>query len=127
MGIGNNKIIFNFNHHASFEDAKKDWDRRKSRINKNNLFIKMLITYDNEELIKRFDNLPYKNKVCFHPRPLKYKSIVFLPRYIWICKNIPKQYSNSELGAHVRNIRELSKSCDLLKMFCGEDDFIREK
>ncbi|URZ06292.1 hypothetical protein CLROS_016250 [Clostridium felsineum] len=87
----------------------------------------MVITNDNEKLIKRFDNLPYKNKVCFHPRPLKHKSIAFIPRYIWQCTNNPKEYSNCDLNGYVRWIDEFLKSCNLLKMLCGEDDFICEK
>ncbi|KHD38327.1 hypothetical protein NL50_02145 [Clostridium acetobutylicum] len=127
LGSGDNKIIINFNHNASFEEAKNDWEKRKKRINRKNLFIKMTLPANNEELVKRFDNLPYKNKVCFYPRPMKYKSIVFCPRYIWKCKNMAKKTSNYDLVYFVMDTTWLQKSCDILKMLCGEDDFIREK
>ncbi|KHD38328.1 hypothetical protein NL50_02150 [Clostridium acetobutylicum] len=127
LGTGSNKIILNFNHQASFSEAKNDWDERKARINKKNLFIKMLIKDDNEKLVKRFNNLPYKNKVCFHPKPMKYKSIAFFPRYIWRCINYAARTSNSNLEQYTMDMSWLEKSCDILKMLCGEEDFIREK
>lgn len=55
-----------FMHYGSFDEAKEKWDRRKKRINYNNLFI-MFTDRDGctEEQLKRFDSLPYKNKVVF--------------------------------------------------------------
>lgn len=39
LGDSENKIVINFNHHASFEEAKYDWNRRLKRMQEN-----MLIT-----------------------------------------------------------------------------------
>lgn len=56
----------NFVHYASFEEGVRKWEERKKRIRWDNLFIvgteKDGCTY---ETIRRFDNLPYKNKVIF--------------------------------------------------------------
>ena len=53
-------------HYKSFEEAKEKWDIRKERINYNNLFIMFTdrdgCTY---EQIKRFNELPYSNKIIF--------------------------------------------------------------
>lgn len=59
-------IEIRFNHYKTFEEAVSKWEERKKRINWDNLFIMGIdgdnCTYDS---IKRFDNLPYKNKVIF--------------------------------------------------------------
>lgn len=60
------RVKVNFVHYDSFEEAVRKWDERKRRINWDNLFIvgteKDGCTY---ETIRRFDSLPYKNKVIF--------------------------------------------------------------
>ena len=60
-----------FMHYLSEEDAREKWETRKKRINKDNLFFMMT---DQEgcssETMKRFDNLPYKNKVIFTHIPM---------------------------------------------------------
>ena len=54
-----------FNHYESFEDAVSCWERRKKRINWDNLFV-MMYTED-EEIARVFSELPYKKKICFVP------------------------------------------------------------
>lgn len=62
--LGDVKI--DFVHYETFEEGVQKWEERKKRINWNNLFImgveKDGCTY---ETIKRFNELPYKNKVIF--------------------------------------------------------------
>ncbi len=59
-------IEIRFNHYNSIDEAINKWNERKKRINWDNLFI-IGIDGDNcsYESIKRFDELPYKNKVIF--------------------------------------------------------------
>lgn len=60
--LGDIKICFV--HYATFEEGKQKWEERKKRINWDNIFIvgaeKGDCTY---ETLKRFEQLPYKNKV----------------------------------------------------------------
>lgn len=70
------KVYLNFNHALSFENAKKDWERRKKRINYDDVFIKM--TINSEENAYKFDALPFKNKIGFYYKELPLKSIVCL-------------------------------------------------
>lgn len=62
--LGDVKI--NFVHYDTFEEGRKKWQERKSRINWDKIFIvgteKDGCSY---EVLQRFDNLPYKNKVIF--------------------------------------------------------------
>lgn len=54
-----------FNHYESFELANECWERRKKRINWNNLFV-MMQTKD-KRIAERFSELPYLKKICFVP------------------------------------------------------------
>lgn len=55
-----------FLHYKSEEEAREKWNRRKNKINWNNLIV---ILAENEtcnyEIVKQFDALPFKNKVSF--------------------------------------------------------------
>lgn len=59
-------ITIKFMHYDTFDDAVTKWEERKKRINWDNLFI---VATDRDgcsyETLKRFDQLPYKNKVIF--------------------------------------------------------------
>lgn len=71
-----------FNHAKDFSEAKEHWDKRKERVNYDNLFFMMHeyrgCTY---EILKRFDQLPYP-KVVFTAFPYSdIQSAVYIPGY----------------------------------------------
>lgn len=73
-------IEVRFNHYCSFEEAQAKWEQRKKRINRNNIFI-LGIDGDNctYESIKRFDALPFENKVIFTHKPYpEFKSTYYI-------------------------------------------------
>lgn len=58
-------------HYKTEDEAYCKWNRRKSRMNMNNLFIKLSAPNHLEyEVIKEFDNLAYQNKIIFTSRKL---------------------------------------------------------
>lgn len=61
-----NDIRIDFVHYDTPQEAKKEWEVRKKRINWENVYFIMCerdeCTYD---LLKKFDSLPYRNKVAF--------------------------------------------------------------
>jgi uncharacterized protein (DUF1919 family) len=63
-------VEIRFNHYKTFEEAAAKWNARKQRIDWNNLFIIGIdgdnCTYDS---LRRFDALPYPNKVIFTHKP----------------------------------------------------------
>ncbi len=76
--LGDVKV--NFIHYKTFEEAAQKWEERKKRINWNNLFITATdrggCTY---ETIRRFEQLPYKNKVIFtHVRYPEFSSAYYI-------------------------------------------------
>lgn len=74
-----------FMHYDTFEEAVKAWEKRKKRmlLNPDNLFIfgceRGKCTY---ETLRRFDRLPYKNKVVFtHREYPEFSSAVCIPGF----------------------------------------------
>lgn len=67
-------------HYGTIDQAKEEWERRKRRVNYDNLFF--LMNDRNactEEHIAEFDALPYPNKVCFtHKEYPQYKSTFYI-------------------------------------------------
>lgn len=73
-------IKIDFVHYDTFEEGVLKWEERKKRINWDNLFFmgveKDGCTY---ETIKRFDELPYENKVIFtHVRYPEFSSAYYI-------------------------------------------------
>lgn len=60
-------IYINFNHHKDFMAAKCDWDRRKARINYDNIFIIASTRNCNEtrECVMRWNQIDCKGIICF--------------------------------------------------------------
>ena len=62
-------VTIYFQHYDSFEQAREKWNERKTRINKDNLFVLFTdrdgCTYEN---LVEYDSLPY-NKVVFTNKP----------------------------------------------------------
>lgn len=59
-------LIIHFVHYENKEIALQKWNDRKKRINKENLFVLFADRYGcSYEIMKEFDELPYKNKILF--------------------------------------------------------------
>lgn len=76
-------VEIRFNHYKTFEEAAAKWNERKGRIDWDNLFV---IGIDGDECtyesIRRFDALPYKNKVIFtHKSYPEFSSAHYLPGF----------------------------------------------
>lgn len=60
-----NDIFLHFIHYESFDQAVSCWEKRKKRINKNNILV---VSYaHSEKTLYEFENIPYKNKLIFTP------------------------------------------------------------
>jgi len=62
--IGDIRLFFN--HYTSFEEAKDCWERRKKRINKENILV--VSSSMSKEVAIEFDRLPFENKLIFVPK-----------------------------------------------------------
>ncbi|MCH5251299.1 MAG: DUF1919 domain-containing protein [Lachnospiraceae bacterium] len=69
-------IRLNFNHYTDFNDAVACWEKRKKRLNKNNIFV---VSYtDDEDDAIEFDNLPYEKKIIFTSFESNLKSGIYI-------------------------------------------------
>lgn len=59
----NKKVDVFFMHYKTFGDAKRKWDERKKRVDFSNIYIIQNTTNPTEQDVKRFEALPYNNKM----------------------------------------------------------------
>lgn len=73
-------IRINFMHYKSFEEGVMKWEQRKKRINWDNLFLVGTARGNCDyETIKKFEQLPYENKVIFtHINYPEFKSAYYI-------------------------------------------------
>ncbi len=69
-----------FMHYASEEEAREKWERRKTRINYNNLIFKFSAMNDfSESHLDAFDQLDVNKKFCFLPYRSAHASAIYFP------------------------------------------------
>lgn len=106
-------IRLNFNHYTDFDDAVACWEKRKKRINKNNI---LAVSYtDQEDVAIEFDNLPYENKIIFTSFENNLQSSV----YINLEDGEPLWGAVTDAANGNKNI------FDMLALLNHEDDFMR--
>lgn len=72
-------IHIHFLHDTSFAEAKANWDRRKSRINFDNIFlIYEHFNKSSDEIIQNFDDLKYKKVVFTHKKYPNIDSAIYI-------------------------------------------------
>ena len=78
-----NDIMVRVGHYNSFSEAQEAWKRRAQRVNMDNVYVIMTdkdgCTYGH---LKRFEELPYKNKVIFtHKKYEEFRSAYYIPGF----------------------------------------------
>lgn len=82
--LGDTGIEIVFMHYHDQKEILTKWKRRLSRIHWNNMIVKFSDTdYGcTDELIERFDQLPFENKVCFTHKPHPHcSSVIYMPEF----------------------------------------------
>lgn len=123
IGILDGKVKIMFNHYLDFEEGKRMWEKRITRVNYSNIFIQTNADMNDQD-IKQFDNCPY-NKKAFSRIPKENKDIVYLSQY----ESSEVRIATGEFTGYIQNIIQsrplYPRPIDLLKMLNLEDDFIR--
>jgi len=79
LGVLGDDIEIHFLHYRSEDEARQKWDKRKRRINYDNILFKFCDRLEpSPGLIRQFDQLPFSNKLCFTIRPYPYGSVMAL-------------------------------------------------
>lgn len=122
IGMGDVKLFFN--HYTDFEQAAKIWEKRKQRINYENLLVEMRI--ESKEALDRFLALPFEHKIGFSTVPCSEKGIMYFP----IVENeyLQNKYANT-IGYFVNEIASIvskeGKLYDSLKLLNHEEDYVK--
>ena len=103
-------ITLFFNHDKEPETAREKWERRKSRIVRDNLYI-MLYYLDGitEDQLKKLESVPCKNKVVFTAKPLSEISWS-----VFIKPNLKHHYPFSYLEKDAFGVRYIEKKFDFV-------------
>lgn len=113
-GLGD--IALHMNHYFNFDEALAAWNKRKSRINFDNLLFVMRI--DEQQEAKVFEECSHKHKIGFSKEPYPYKNIIYLP---------PRD--DCEFYAQVNSCADTSilslKPYNILKLLLHEEDYMR--
>mgnify|MGYP003303374952 FL=1 len=119
VGLGD--LTIQFNHYTDFEEAVSIWNRRKERINYDNLFIET--TAKDSEEISRFLELPYENKVCFTMLECNEKNVISIRK-----EQFRSRYEDREWQFALATVTKDYAECkqyDLLKLLNKEEDYMR--
>lgn len=124
--VGLDDVEIHWNHYTDFEEALQIWNRRKARINYENVLIEMFIT--NKEDLQRFLKLPQKYKVGFSSVPCDEECIVYIP--VNDIDYFRERYKNDLGGLIMHMAHPAADECrqyDVLKLLNHEKDFLRAK
>lgn len=75
-------VELHFLHYHDKHESMSKWLRRVNRVNWDRLLIKMSLRdtgYDVQNLLERFNSLPFRNKICFSPLASNSKCIIEVP------------------------------------------------
>lgn len=110
-------IFLYFNHYDSFEDAASAWERRKKRLNRNNIIV--VSSTAEEDVAMEFINLPIENKLIFVPTEFDIKDD----------SCFPIDYKNNgngvTIGIYSNRIANGEISMMDLLSFLSKSDYIR--
>lgn len=116
-------ISIHFNHAYSFEEAKTDFERRRKRINWNNIFICSDIS--RKEYAESFAKLLYSKKNITADDFDTEDSIV-LRGYKYAYDVRQKDAANArEFWTYVHNMNNFTKEIDIFRMLLGEHEIRR--
>lgn len=97
IGIIGDSIELHFLHYEDKEDAKRKWEERVKRINYDKLLFKFSDSEGaSDDMIRQFDALQFKNKICFAANPFAdCHSVIHIPRFLGMGK-VQDEWKHSE-------------------------------
>ena len=126
--LGLDDVTLHFNHYRDSDSAIDSWNRRKSRINRNNMFVCMTLScHKHTEEIQTVP-LQHKHGLTAIPYGGGAEDICFLPMP---GKDYLEKYYERSMGLFINHVAEIPgnefKYYDILKLLCNEKDFMRVK
>lgn len=106
-------ITLYFNHDKLPEEAEEKWERRKTRIVRDNMYIMMYyLDGISMEQIRRLEEVPCKNRVIFTSKPLPE-----IPWSVYIKPIMSHRYPYNYLEKDMFGVRYLEKNYDFVSFF----------
>lgn len=109
-------ITIHFVHYNSFKDCKEKWDKRKLRINFENILC--IFTNQNNctyELVERFSKIPYKKIMFSSCKYEKYDFVYYIPSSSKNIKQNKNPVDDSMIFRGLTGKRNYEKYFDLVK------------
>lgn len=100
-----------------------DWNRRKKRINWDNIWILMII--ENEEILEKFKAVKYEKKIGFYYRETDCKQVVSLNDWGNFSSRLKSLHDFLSYVHHQIWDEKIFRAIDIFKMLSGEREFIR--
>lgn len=124
LGDAKQNVKMIFTHNVDFMEGKRQWDRRKQRINPDNLFIKMgfnVADTNRKFYIEKFKEVPY-NKILVYLGEENVEGIFKTKRFIWLEEKSKRveffQYNDYFRASYLNDL-------DLLKLLTGDKSYSR--
>lgn len=121
LGEGDRHITLYFEHYRSNQECAEYWNKRKKRINWENLFVVMSDLELSDEEVQQFHQIQAKRKIMFtwHPERADGKEIFLINHH---GKDHVRRYSNLNWNG----FRDFELFFDYVKWLNMEDDFMME-
>lgn len=117
------KIKIRFIHTYSFEEAKSDFERRRKRINWDNIFI--CSKFSSKEYAKKFEQIHYKKK-NFTIEDFGEENSILMLGYGYEYNKRKKDATQArDFSAYLNDMNNLTKEINVLQMLLGEDEIRR--
>lgn len=104
--LGDIEIVFL--HYTTFEDAKMKWNRRKDRINFNNLIIKFNDQNElEEEDFFEFQKIKYRNKIFFtsNKKYKEFENVFYIKKYEKLGFALDDLHSGFDMKKYLNSIK----------------------
>ena len=123
IGILGDKVKIGLNHYVDFYEGQREWNKRVSRVNYDNILVQMSC-FENEEQVIRFSENKESYKVGFCQKKIDLPGVYYLCQY----RDTYVQ-ERMDFTEYVQNIVKARPSVyrpiNVFKMLLHEDDFIR--
>ncbi len=118
-----NEICIHFNHSYSFDEAKRDFERRRNRINWDNIFI--CSNFSNRAYTENFAKLPYRKK-NITAEDFGIEGSIALLGYEYEYNDRQKDVSQTrEFWNYMHNMNNFTKEIDIFRMLLGKNEIKR--
>ncbi len=125
LGTAEKNVQVQFVHNVDFMEAEQQWNRRKKRMNQNNILVKMGVDISDQNAknyIDAFENCKFR-KVLFYNGDENIVGKCKSNRFIWHGKR-GARVEHFSYSDYMRNNYMLA--IDILKLLTGEGDYLRE-